>query len=48
MFGKVDGILPVAFKVTFPKDEGEEGVKRIVLTISWDGKTDPDMKTSPL
>ena len=48
MFGKIDGILPVAFKVTFPKDEGEEGVKRILLTISWDSKTDPDMKTSPL
>ena len=48
LYGIDGGLVASNWTVAFPKDSGADAVNRATLTITFDGKTDPDRAISPL
>lgn len=48
IYGVDGGLVAKQFKVSFPKNSGNDAVNQAVITIVFAGKTDPDRFVSPL
>lgn len=48
IYGAAEGILLTSFKVSFPLDEGEDAIEKIVITATIDDKVAPDRYDYPL
>lgn len=47
VYGKAEGISPKSVDCDLPLDSARDGVEQMVITITWEAKTDPERKTNP-